>query len=64
MPGGAARRGQGSTKNVAGVYVDDEAALLYVYENDFTSKPAVIPPVAVYRLSDGTPALGYPRGDG
>lgn len=50
----------GSTKNVAGVYVDDEAALLYVCENDFTSTPAVVPQLAAYRLSDGTQAKVYP----
>jgi sugar lactone lactonase YvrE len=50
----------GSTKNVAGVYVDDEAKLLYVCENDFTSKPAVVPQVAAYRLSDGQQANVYP----
>lgn len=50
----------GSTKNVAGVYVDDEAKLLYVCENDFTSKLPVVPQVAAYRLSDGQQASVYP----
>ena len=49
----------GANKNVAGVYVDDEDALLYACENDFAAKPAVPPRVVAYKLSDGSEAASY-----
>lgn len=49
----------GTNKNIAGVYVDDDAALLYACENDFAAKPAVPPRVVAYRLLDGSEAASY-----
>jgi hypothetical protein len=49
----------GASKNIAGVYVDDDAALLYACENDFAAMPAVPPRVVAYRLSDGSEAGSY-----
>ncbi|MEO7733589.1 MAG: hypothetical protein ABIY55_21680, partial [Kofleriaceae bacterium] len=46
-------------KNITGVYVDDDAALLYACENDFAATPAVPPRVVAYRLSDGGEAASY-----
>jgi len=53
-----------SGKNIAGVYVDDDARLLYACENDFAAQPAVPPRVVAYRLSDGGEAAsyGFPQG--
>ncbi len=51
-------------KNIAGVYVDDEAALLYACENDFAAQPAAPPRVVAYRLGDGaeTASYAFPQG--
>ncbi|HEX4423517.1 MAG TPA: hypothetical protein VH165_36660 [Kofleriaceae bacterium] len=49
-----------TSKNITGVYVDDDAALLYACENDLSAMPAVAPRVLAFHLADGTQAAAYP----
>ena len=49
----------GTNKNIAGVYADDDAQLLYVCENQLTANPPVAPRLIAYRLSDGGQAKAY-----
>jgi sugar lactone lactonase YvrE len=50
----------GTGKNINGVYVDDDDALLYACENDFAAMPAVPPRVLAFHLADGSAAGSYP----
>ena len=49
----------GTGKNIAGVYADDDAQLIYVCENQLTASPAVAPRLVAYRIADGAQAAAY-----
>jgi sugar lactone lactonase YvrE len=49
----------GTGKNIAGVYADDDAQLVYVCENQLTASPAVAPRLIAYRMADGAQAKVY-----